>query len=91
MGIPSIDNRPTNPSKEAYIKLYMKSSVKVKCVIMYYDRSTFAAEIGGYVGMLMGMSVMDFIMLCNTVLYKFVATKLNRKYQPTIPFVNERN
>ena len=91
MGLPSIDSRPTNPSKQAYIKLYMKSSVKVKSVIMYYDRSTFAAEIGGYVGMLMGMSVMDFTMMCNTVLFKFVTTKLNQKYQPTMPFVNEKH
>ena len=75
MGLPLVDNRPTNPSNESYIRLYIKSNVKVKSVIMYYDFSTFVAEIGGYVGMFMGMSLMDFTIMCNTALFNFITRK----------------
>ena len=78
MGLPMIDNQPTNPSQESSIKLYMTLNVKVKSMIMYYDFSTFVAEIGGYVGMFMGMSLMDFTMMCNTALFNFFTRKLIR-------------
>ena len=88
LGLPFIDNHPNNPSQEAYIRLYMKSNVKVKSMIIYYDFSTLAAEIGGYIGMFIGMSLMDFTIKCTAALFKAYTKKLKRKYQETMSVAN---
>ena len=74
-GLPHIDEWD-NPKEEAYIKLYMDETVKVKTMILYYDSSTLAAEIGGYVGILIGISLMDLTIKGSTALIEYVAEKL---------------
>ena len=43
-GLPHIDEN-NNSRHEAYIKLYLKETVKVKTMILYYDVSTLGAEL----------------------------------------------
>ena len=52
----------------AYIRLYIKPSIKIKSIIIYYDSHTLAAEIGGYVGMFLGVSMVDLsVLLCSGI------------------------
>ena len=44
---------------QAFIRLYLKSEVKVKSVILYYDFTTLAADIGGYIGMFLGYALLN--------------------------------
>ena len=70
-GIPLIDDFE-NPENEAYIKFYMKAKIKVKSMVLYYDFTTLVAEVGGYIGMFLGMSLIDITILINTGLLKAV-------------------
>ena len=79
LGLPFIDSE--QPDHEASIRIYIKSDVKVKSVIMYYDFTTLAAEVGGYIGMFLGISLVDFTIICNSALFKVVSMKLKQKYQ----------
>ena len=76
LGLPIIDSVGNDPN-EAYMKLYFKSKIKVKTMVLYYDATTFAAEIGGYIGMLLGVSLIDITILCNTALLKIVTRRKN--------------
>ena len=65
-GLP-LDSIEANYTK-AYIRLYIKHEIKIKSIIIYYDSHTFAAEIGGYVGMFLGVSMVDLsILLCSGI------------------------
>ena len=65
-GLPFITNE-ANYTK-AYIRLYIKHKIKIKSIIIYYDSHTFAAEIGGYVGMFLGVSMVDLsVLLCSGI------------------------
>lgn len=77
-GLPYIDN--DKPDNEASIRIYTKSDIKVKSVILYYDITTLLAELGGYIGMLLGISVVDFTIICNSALLRIVTMKLKQKY-----------
>ena len=57
-GLPDVDEID-NSMDEAYIRLYLKTKIKIKSTIIHYDATTFTAEIGGYVGMFLGFSLMD--------------------------------
>lgn len=48
----------TDPD-EAYIKLYIKSTIKVKKTVLDYTWISMLAEIGGYTGLLLGISVVN--------------------------------
>ena len=61
LGIPDVSkkgNENTNSSK-GFIKFYLKTKIKQKSIVIYYDSTTLAAEIGGYVGMFLGISLVD--------------------------------
>ena len=62
--------------KEAYIRLYIKSDVKIKNIILYYDANSLFADLGGYIGMILGISIMDLIVICNSASSKVILTKL---------------
>ena len=67
-GLPDVDVIG-NKKTEAFLRLYVKTDIRVKSTIIYYDQTTFAAEIGGYVGMFLGVSVIDLaIMFHSSVL-----------------------
>ena len=54
-----------NDMNESFIRFYLKPDIKVKSTVMYYDSTTLAAEIGGYVGMFLGVSMVDLAMAFN--------------------------
>ena len=74
LGLPFIDDDGNNPN-EAYIRLYIKSKIKVKSIVIYYDSTTLAAEIGGYVGMFLGVSFVDIAILVNSAFLKLLRRK----------------
>ena len=43
----------------AYMKLYLKSTTKVSRLVVDYTWISLLAEIGGYTGILLGISVMN--------------------------------
>ena len=57
-----------HPKNEAYVKLYLETEIKMKKMVIYYDSTTFAAEIGGYVGMFLVISLIDLAILFNASL-----------------------
>ena len=44
---------------ETYVKFYMKEQIQVKTSHFSYTKVSFLAEIGGYIGLLLGVSLMD--------------------------------
>ena len=74
LGIPDISNGKSD--NESFLHVYLKSDMKVKSIILYYDLTTLAADIGGYIGMFLGVSLIDVTMMCNSALFKIVAMKL---------------
>ena len=55
-GYPIID---TTNIDEAYIKLYFKMAVQIHKNILAYSTLSFLAEVGGYIGLLLGFSLLD--------------------------------
>ena len=66
-GLPDIDDTDNN-QEEAFIRLYVKRKIKIKSIIMHYDSTTLTAEIGGYIGMFLGVSIVDLGILLNAFL-----------------------
>ena len=62
-----------NKKENAYIKIYVKSDVKIKSIILHYDSSTLFAELGGYLGMLLGVSLLDCTRLFDSTLLKMIS------------------
>ena len=74
LGMPDIDEKDNDPN-EAYVRLYLKTKIKVKSTVLYYDSTTLAAEIGGYIGMLLGVSLVDLVIIANSSILKMIAKK----------------
>ena len=70
-GLRDVDDTDNNID-EAYVRLYLKAKIKVKSVILHYDSTTFAAEIGGYVGVLLGVSIVDIAIISRSTFLKIV-------------------
>ena len=70
LGMPHIRNTTTSDddSDKAFIKFYFKTDIKQKSTVIYYDSTTLAAEIGGYVGMFLGVSLIDISIILNSFL-----------------------
>ena len=66
IGLPDIDDTD-NKNEEATIKLYMNTDIKVKSIVLYYDSTTLVAQIGGCVGMLLGISIVDVVKTFNSI------------------------
>ena len=69
---PIVIDTDDNPTDEAYVKLYLETEIKMKKMVIYYDSTTFAAEIGGYVGMFLGISLIDLTILFNSSLMTLI-------------------
>ena len=55
LGFPIYDT--FNESKKGRLKLYFKSRISERTNLMSYDETTLFAEIGGYMGLLLGCSL----------------------------------
>ena len=47
------------PLHESYAKFYFKSQINVRTSVLSYPYSSMMAEIGAYLGLLLGFSLMD--------------------------------
>ena len=56
MGLPF---NGTGDDNRSYIKMYMKSTVKFKKIVYDFTFLSMVAEIGGYTGLLLGVSVVN--------------------------------
>ena len=74
-GLPDIDVEDNN-EKEAYIRLYINPKIKVKSMVIYYDATTFFGEIGGYIGLLLGVSLVDLIIMFNAGCMRLLQKKV---------------
>ena len=77
LGLPYVDEHD-NDAGEAYIRLYFKTEMKVKSIVIYYDATTFAAEVGGYIGVFLGVSIVDLVIIFNSALMKLVYRKFRK-------------
>ena len=65
----------------AFLGLYLKSHLKIKSLVSYYDFSSLIADIGGYTGMLLGISLIDLTVQLNNLLVRVIASKFKDTYQ----------
>ena len=63
----SDDNDKGWQHNSSYARLYFKSKVKVSKSVIDYDAITLMAEVGGYMGLLLGSSIMDITFLINKI------------------------
>ena len=61
---------------EAYVRLYFKSIIKVQTSYWSYPIISLLAEVGGYMGLLLGMSLLDLNKVINW-LYNLYLQKFN--------------
>ena len=80
LGMPAISNNSevTNPHPysgyglrdKAFVLLYFRTDVKVKRTVYDYDFLTLVGELGGYVGLLIGISLSELIIHSNSYIVK---------------------
>ena len=64
---------------KAFVLLYFRTDVKVKRTVYDYDFLTLVGELGGYVGLLIGISLSELIFHTNT----FIVKQIGKKYYRT--------
>ena len=57
---------------EAYIKIYLKSTVKSREFVHDYTFLSMLAEIGGYTGLLLGVSLVHLTSLIDRIFVRFM-------------------
>ena len=72
-GHDSIDHNGVE--NEAYVKFYFKDQIQVKKSHLSYSKVSLLAEVGGYVGLLLGVSMMDIALFFNKV-YEIIYQKI---------------
>ena len=65
LGFPIISDN--NPDR-AYVKLYFKDNINVRRNMRAYSEISLFAELGGYVGLLLGFSLLDLKKIINLLL-----------------------
>ena len=73
LGVPFIAK--DGEKDKAYTKLYLKSKIRVKTTALAYDGLTLLAELGGYTGLLLGLSGVGLTFLLNSVLVQEVTKR----------------
>ncbi len=58
------------------IEMFLRSSVKVKKTVLNYTLTNLYAEIGGYVGLLLGISVVNITVIVDLVYSWIIDTSL---------------
>ena len=69
-GYPSIYDLTNNSSP--YFSMIFKQSVTVREIYVAYKLSSFWAEVGGYVGLILGKSLLGFMKLLDELLRKII-------------------
>ena len=73
LGLPFISKTEQN---WGHIKIYLKSTVKIKRTVLDYTFLSLVAEVGGYVGLLLGISVVKLVMNMNSFFTQHLAKQL---------------
>ena len=73
LGLPFI---ATTNDKWAYIKIYLKSTVKLKYAVLDYTPLSLVAEVGGLVGLILGISIVHIALTINSFFMKHLTQKL---------------
>lgn len=81
-GYPILDNN----SNEAFVKMYFKSHVNVRRNILAYSATNLWAEVGGYIGLLLGFSLLDLTKLVKNISMKPSMSFFARTKIETHPF-----
>ena len=76
LGMPHVSQ--DHQKEGAFIRLYFKSHLKIKSIISYYDFSSLIADVGGYTGMLLGISLIDLTVQFNNLLVRVIVAKFKR-------------
>ena len=61
----SISDQTKGNENEAYAKIYFKNHIKVSKSFIGYTEISLMAELGGYIGLLLGISLMDINSIAN--------------------------
>ena len=78
LGLPFISKTGDN---WGHIKIYLKSTVKIKRTVLDYTFLSLVAEVGGYVGLLLGISVVKLVMNMNSFFTQYLEKQfLNSKF-----------
>lgn len=68
-----------NIDNEAYLKIYLKTSVKVKNTVWDFDKLSAIGEFGGYTGLLLGVSLLDILFKANKLLFRIIRQKFSTR------------
>ena len=78
LGLPFISKTEEN---WGHIKIYLKSTIKIKRTVLDYTFLSLVAEVGGYVGLLLGISVVKLVMNMNSFCTRHLAQQfLNSEF-----------
>ena len=76
-GLPNIDKK--GQTDRSYLRLYLKTTTKVKYTVVDYDFLTLLAELGGYSGLVIGrISLAQIIIMINSFLFKRMNIKFTK-------------
>ena len=64
----SISDQTNGNDNEAYAKIYFKNHIKVSKSFIGYTEISLMAELGGYIGLLLGISLMDISSIANYII-----------------------
>ena len=64
----SISDQTNGNYNEAYAKIYFKNHIKVSKSFIGYTEISLMAELGGYIGLLLGISLMDISSIANYIM-----------------------
>ena len=72
-GFPIYDDYPADKGR---VVIYFKTNINVRRNVVFYDEVHMLAEIGGYIGLLLGLSLLDLAALFRSLLERhFKVTK----------------
>ena len=71
VSIPGLPFEGTTAGDVAYAKMYLKSTIRSKKTVLDYTWFSMVAEIGGYTGLLLGVSVNNIASLVDKIRMKY--------------------
>ena len=77
LGLPF--NEKKGSDNWAYIKIYLKTTIKIKRTVFDYDFTTLVAELGGYSGLFLGLSVVQITIMITSFLVKIITKKILKR------------